>query len=638
MKLVRNAPPRFVVTDGESCAKLLRRLAGVKRAGVDCETTTNLPKHRSRAVTVQISTPDFDGFVVEPYVRHLTDWVKADNPEGYFYSAKGDLWNLENAGVRWTGPVWDTMVMDYLLNENVKIKEFESGLKERVHDALGRPMRPGYAELFTVQDGRKKHLLGADELISAGRLPELIPYGCRDSRDTLDFGEDRKTALENLEWIDGASMWDYFLEYEAPFTKLLYRMERRGCLIDEDYLRVVNKQIDDELAGIHRQFYQHLGTLVSAEVLNSFSEKLMTSTQQLQRLFYDILQYPEQTNWDKKKKEERRTTDEDALTELARKHKLPKLLLRNRELNTLKNTFILGLLERVSECHRIHTDFIQAFTLTGRLSSRDPNLQNIPKVATDPFKIRKAFVAPRYHHLAVLDYSQIEMRIMAHLSGDEKMMAACEQSDIYAALASGWRNVPYDFFKKINGERSPEADRIRAETKIIALGLGFGKQAFSIAREMGVSEEKAQALVDSYFQQFPVLAAFMRYNVQQCKEVGFVRTITGRYRRIPNINHPDKVIRGHAERQALNSPIQGSARDVIVKAMLKIDQSGILPEYDAQMILTVHDELMFEVPDDCASEFLRDVQAIMEHPFGMPLSVSLPADGGIGANWAEAKH
>lgn len=637
MKLVSSsAPLRLVVDNGETCEEVLRRLADVHCVAVDCETNLGPPWIR-RAVTVQLSWANVDVVVLEPYLTHLRPWITANRPIGIFYGAKGDLWALSNAGLSWPGPVHDAMVVDYLLNENAKIKDFEAGLKERHAEVFNHEERLGYKQLFSV---RGKGLLGADEVLQTSQRQQLLDYAMADSRDTWEFYWHQRTKLEKIPWVGDESLFDYFVAIEAPFTQVLYYMERKGVLIDDVYLQTQQKSAEQMLVDIERDFYREVRNAVGSLEGLGFSYKLMTSPQQLKKLFYEVLKYPPQRNFDKVKREERLTTDEDALERLsARGAKLPKLLLHHRQIKKLKGTYLDGLLERLSPWKRIHTDFIQSFTLTGRLSSRDPNLQNIPRPENDPFKIRRAFIAPPGMSIMSFDYSQVEMRVMAHMSGDEAMIRACEASDIYSAVASEIANVPIEFFAKgANGERTPEAEAMRQGYKAIALGVGFGKQAESIARDLGISVEQATEWLKKYFAKFSRFNAWMKKQIRECRDRGYVRTLSGRYRRIPEIRSDNWIKRSHAERQALNSPIQGGARDILVRAMLNIYHSNVLEEYGANMVLTVHDELLFEVPTDVVDAFREEIRHMMLNPFTQPLSVKLAVSGGVALNWGDAKH
>jgi DNA polymerase-1 len=365
----------------------------------------------------------------------------------------------------------------------------------------------------------------------------------------------------------------------------------------------------------------------------------------LMALFYDVLHYEPKYRMKKTAhgKERRLTTDEEALHELAEDgYKEAMILDEHREIEKLKGTYMEGLIVRVDPLNYVHTNFMQAFTGTGRLSSRDPNLQNIPRRNTDRFMIRAAFIAPPGHYIVGADYGQIEVRLMAHISRDAAMIRACMEADIYETMAAIIFNKPPSFFAKNNeGFRSHEAESMRDITKIIVLGVGFGKQAKSIARDLNISEAKAEKFLKMYFRRFPRFAAWMQKQIREGRHNGFVRTIAGRYRRLPDLQLPrtkDNWYRiTHAERQALNFPMQGGAWEIMKQSLLNMRQSGILEKYDASMFLTVHDELLNYVPKTAAKEFAPKFKEIMEHPFQQDLRVPLSVKTYQAMNWAEGK-
>ncbi len=625
MKLPVTIPTKFTfntdkyhIINSEASA---RRFVGdilprVKKAAADTETT-GIDRYRDRIFTLQLHWGEKPAIIFQPYLHHLRKWL-ASKPTGIFFNAKYDMWMMENEGLPWLGEVQDTVVSDWLVDENVK----NQTLKSRVSEVCGKPERPSWKKLFPRMNAPMAY----------EKAPhKFLEYSLADPVDTWDFGINRQKALEELEWTDGDSMWDYFREIECPTTRVLYNMERRGVEVDEEFLKEKEHEAKKELERLEALFYKVAGNDIN-----------MDSPQQLKKLFYEKMKCPVQYKMVKVPgggKRKSVTTDANALQVLADKGvKVAQVLLEYREVNTLKKTFITGLLERVDEHSRLHTSYQQAFALTGRLSSRDPNLQNIPRAANDRFGIRTAFVASAGMLLGGADYNQIETRLAAHMSGDEDFIAACEASDVYASMGCKMFHVDMDYFKEdAKGNRSPDADEKRQRSKAITLGLFFGKQAKSIARDLKIEEEEAEDLFRVFFAGFPRLEKYMKQQIATCRKTGHVRTLLGRYRRIPDIRSQEFWKRSHAERQCLNSPIQGSALDIMKKAMLNIVASGILEEHHAHMILTVHDELIFEAPKDKIRLMMPKIAEMMANPFKTPLKVKLKAKPYIAQNWGEGK-
>lgn len=642
---------RLIVTDDETCSKALQKLdralsVGTPGFGLDCETDT-VNRVEVQPVTVQISYDDQDILFGPDHVRALKPWVDR-RPTMFGFESKFELWALENAGMRWRGDVHDSQIIDYLSNENIK----DYDLKTRMAQISGLEKRPDWKTLYK---NKKASEIWANEQ----ERPLFIDYSLADSADHLWLHENRTEELRK--WPhrkNSGNMYDnFYLKSEVPLTKVLYRMERVGALIDTDYLTELHEIAQVTIEKIQRKFYREIDyenlPKKTKKVIKGdfagFSEKLMNSPQQLMELFYNVLKYPHQYHMVKDKKTGQKvkklTTDETALAQLASEgYTAAQLLEDNREVAKLDSTYLVGLIGHADFNHYVHTNFMQAFTSTGRLSSREPNLQNIPRIPegdlTDVpeymqqirYGIRGAFIAPPGYVIVGGDYGQIETRLMAHLSGDVDMIRACMESDIYSAMAAILFHKPKEYFFKINGKwKFPEAGRIRQIVKAIVLGIGFGKQAKSIARDLGISEKEAVKFLKQYFLRFPVFYAWMRKTIREGRHHGFVRTITGRYRRLPDLRLPnikDNWWRvSTAERQALNSPVQGSAYEIMKQAMLNLPTSGVLKEHGVKMFLTVHDELLTYCPKEEAEAFAPKLKEIMMHPFEkdfrVPLEVAL---------------
>ena len=646
---------RIVVEDAQSLSQALTYLEKVKAAGFDTETDT-VDRMTVRPVTAQISHADIDIFFTPDYVAEMKPWVDAA-PTMLGFESKFELWAMENCGLKWKGPVHDAQITDYLVNENVK----DYDLKTRCASIFKEKKRPDWKELF----GKRK----SSEIWESPDRKLFMDYACADSADHLRLHQNRRDELRKwpMRKSDGTNMYDHFYrKSEVPLTSVLYEMERIGAMVDVEYLQELHEIAQVTMEKIQRDFYREIDfeKLPKADKkavkgdFPGFSDKLLNSPKQLMHLFYTVLDYPEQFRRVKDratgKESYRLTTDDDALEELAARGYPAAVLLRdNRSVKKLDSTYLVGLCEHADEDHYVHTNFMQAFTTTGRLSSREPNLQNIPRPDTDEqmaeymrqirLGIRGAFIAPPGFVIVGGDYGQIETRLMAHMSGDEDMIRACMESDIYSAMAAILFHKPKDYFAKDAKGKwvNPKAGKIRQIVKAIVLGIGFGKQAKSIARDLNISKQEAERFLKMYFNRFPKFAAWMRKQIRKAREEGFVRTMTGRYRRLPELrlaNTKDNWWKiSTAERQALNSPVQGSAWEIMKQSMINMSRSGLCEQHDARMFLTVHDELLFYVPKEEAAAFTPKFEEVMMHPFSQDLSVPLAVSTYNVMDWASAK-
>jgi DNA polymerase-1 len=415
-------------------------------------------------------------------------------------------------------------------------------------------------------------------------------------------------AREDLETL--------YEQLEHPLIPVLAAIERAGVRIDGPALASQSQQIDQELNRLASRVYE-----LSGEAFN------INSPKKLGEVLFDKMGLRTETIR-RTTKTKAQSTAFEVLDELALAHELPRLVLEWRALMKLKGTYIDALPELVNpETGRVHTCFNQAVAATGRLSSSDPNLQNIPIRTELGREIRRAFVADRGNVLISADYSQIELRVLAHLSGDEALIGAFTRGeDIHDQTA-------LKVFGPTSGLGKHE---LRRRAKIINYALLYGKQAFTLAKDIGVSREEAQAFIDAYFAGFPSVRAFIDTLLADARATGVVKTMFGRRRLVPNINNKNGQVRAAAERETSNMPIQGTAADILKRAM--IDVHAALPAVAggrARMILTVHDELLFEAPKEAADEAAGAVRELMQS--AVKLSVPLTVDVGIGENWKEAK-
>ena len=405
-------------------------------------------------------------------------------------------------------------------------------------------------------------------------------------------------------------------QLEHPLIPVLVAIERAGVRIDAAALASQSQRIEQELDRLAQRVYE-----LADEEFN------INSPKKLGEVLFDKMGLRTETIR-RTTKTKAQSTAFEVLDELALVHELPRLVLEWRALMKLKGTYIDALPELVNpETGRVHTCFNQAVAATGRLSSSDPNLQNIPIRTELGREIRRAFVAERGHVLISADYSQIELRVLAHLSGDEALIGAfTRDEDIHDKTAL-----------KVFGTNSGlSKHELRRRAKIINYALLYGKQAFTLAKDIGVSREEAQAFINAYFAGFPSVRAFIDGLLAEARATGVVKTMFGRRRLVPNLNNKNGQVRAAAERETSNLPIQGTAADILKQAMINVH--GALPQVSggrARMILTVHDELLFEAPKESAEEVADAVRHLMQS--AVTLAVPLKVDVGIGENWKEAK-
>ena len=389
-------------------------------------------------------------------------------------------------------------------------------------------------------------------------------------------------------------------------------MERAGVRIDRNTLGGQSQHVDRELATRSAQIFELAG--------ESFN---INSPKQLSEILFEKLKLPALKRTGKTRTA---STAVEVLEELALGNELPRLILEWRALQKLKGTYIDALPQLVNpETGRVHTCFNQAVAATGRLSSSDPNLQNIPIRTELGREIRRAFVADPRHVLISADYSQIELRVLAHLADDEALTEAFRRGDdIHDQTAS----------KVFGADSGLGKHELRRRAKIINYALLYGKTAFTLAKDIGVTPQAAQAFIDAYFAGFPQVRAFIDRTLEEARITGVVKTMSGRRRLVPELTSRNGQIRSAAERVAINLPIQGTAADIMKRAMIEV-HAALVSHPDARMILTVHDELLFEVPEDRAEALAAIVRDRMQS--AAVLKVPLTVDIGIGKNWKEAK-
>ena len=506
---------------------------------------------------------------------------------------KYDLLVLENYGVTLKGKMFDTMIAHYVLQP-----ELRHGM-----DYL--------AEIYLKYDTIKiEELIGpkGKNQKNMRDLPpnEVYKYACEDADVTLKL----KNVLEGELAENGVK--DLFEEIEMPLVPVLAYMERNGVRIDTEALKETSRHFTARMNQIEEEVHQLAGT--------NFN---IASPKQVGEILFDKLKIVEKA---KKTKSGQYVTSEEVLESLKGKHEIVSKILEHRGLKKLLGTYIDALPQLINpKTGRIHTSFNQTVTATGRLSSSNPNLQNIPVRNEDGKEIRKAFIPDDGCEFFSADYSQIELRIMAHLSEDPHMIEAFnEEQDIHAATAAKIYKEPLE---GVTREQ-------RSKAKTANFGIIYGISVFGLAERLNVDRKEAKALIDGYFETYPHVREYMDKSIRSAREKGYIETIFKRKRYLPDINSHNAVVRGYAERNAINAPIQGSAADIIKVAMVRIYQRFMKEGIQSKMILQVHDELNFSVLPEEKEKVKQIVISEMESAYKM--KVPLRADCGWGKNWLEA--
>ena len=398
---------------------------------------------------------------------------------------------------------------------------------------------------------------------------------------------------------------------EMPLLSVLARLERNGVLIDDNLLVHQSMELSQQMMSLEQKAHDEAG--------HNFN---LNSPKQIQTILYEQLQIPVI----KRTPKGQPSTDESVLQELAEEYALPKLIIEHRSLSKLKSTYTDKLPEQINvKTGRVHTSYHQAVTATGRLSSSEPNLQNIPIRSPEGRKIRQAFIAPEGYKIVAADYSQIELRIMAHLANDEGLITAFSQGeDIHRATAAEVFNVPL----------SDVTTDLRRKAKAVNFGLIYGMSAFGLAKQLDVSRSDAQTYINAYFARYPGVKKYMDDTRILAKEQGYVETLFGRRLYLPEIDSRNAALRQYAERTAINAPMQGTAADIIKRAMLTVDEWLLRGEIDVKMIMQVHDELVFEINAQEVDVAIEKIKSLMSG--AAELNVPLIVDVGVGDNWDEA--
>jgi DNA polymerase-1 len=590
-----------IANSAETIAELLKELENSEAFCFDTETTDVESLHAS-LVGLSFSTASFTGW----YVPVPEDRLQAMSVLEQFRSILGssklkiaqnikyDISVMENYGVSVALPMFDTMLAHYLLepdqrhNMQLLSEKFLQYSPIPIETLIGKKGK-GQGSMKDVE------------------LEVIAEYATEDADITFQLFEVLQPALVEK------GLLGLLMDVEMPLVLVLEAMERQGVKVDIDFLKEYSNQLLGQVRTVQAAIFSDAGNVFN-----------IASAQQVGKILFEQLKLSDKP---KKTKTGQYQTDEETLNSLLGKHPIVQNILDFRALQKLKSTYVdaLPLLVDVNT-GRVHTHFNQAVAATGRLSSQNPNLQNIPIRTELGREIRKAFVSKGADTtLLSLDYSQIELRIIAHISGDPGMQEAFQQGiDIHTATAA-----------KVWGVAIEDVDKeMRRKAKTVNFGIIYGISAFGLSQRVGISRGEAKEIIENYFKQFGGVKTYMDETVNKARENGYVETILGRRRYMRDINSANAVMRGFAERNAINAPIQGSAADMIKVAMIQIHNWLNDEKLKTRMILQVHDELLFDVPNDELELVEAKIKYLMEN--SMPLSIPVVVESGTGNNWLEA--
>ncbi len=593
------------VTTWEAFDSWLAKIEAAELVAVDTETTS-LDEMRAEIVGLSFSVKPGEAAYIpvahnyndaplqlnrEEVLSKLKPWLENGAKKKLGQHIKYDRHVFANHGVEVQGYAHDTMLQSYVLEAHKP-----HGLASLAERHLGRS-GIGYEDLC----GKGVHQISFSQVA----IDKASEYSCEDSDQTLDV----HLALWPRIEVDAKLRFIYDLEIAS--SESLYRVERNGVLIDASILSAQSHELGKRIMALEQEAYELAGQPFN-----------LGSPKQIGDVFFTKLGLPVV----KKTPSGAPSTDEEVLEKLAEDYPLPAKILEHRGLSKLKGTYTdkLGQLAN-PRTGRVHTHYAQAVAVTGRLSSNDPNLQNIPVKTAEGRRVREAFVAPAGSVIASADYSQIELRIMAHISGDASLLRAfTEGIDVHRATAA----------EVFGGAPEAVSSEQRRYAKVINFGLIYGMSSFGLARNLGIETKAAASYIERYFARYPGVKAYMDETKLTAKAQGYVETVFGRRLYLPEINSPNGPRRGGAERAAINAPMQGTAADLIKLSMVEVQRVLDAEERATKMIMQVHDELVFEVPDDEVEWVRTEVPKIMAGV--AELNVPLLAEIGFGPNWDKA--
>jgi DNA polymerase-1 len=587
-----NAVEMELVQDEPSAQRFVEGLPMGGGLGLQCQFSPG-PGVPADVQGMALSTGDKTAFIpldIRTYMRPITALLHDPTRTKVAHDLKAALLAFHRIGLTLAGPHLDTMVADYLLNPNRRDHQLETIALEMLDHRLGTRHKNSAApqSLFDEDRGSREEAAEAASVLA-------------------------KLAPSMTERLSEQGSLTLFTDVEMPLVPVLAEIEQNGFLLDVEGLRALSKELERELDRMIKTIEGLAG-----------GEFNINSPKQLATVLFEKLGLKPI-----RKTKTGYSTDEDTLTQLATQHELPAQIVNYRSLSKLKSTYVDALPELVNpETKRLHTSLNQTVAATGRLSSTEPNLQNIPVKGEYGLRIREAFIAPTGHTLLCADYSQIEPRILAHLSQDPRLLAVfAKGEDIHMATAM-----------EIFGLPSSQITRdMRRVAKTVVFGIVYGISPFGLASNISVSQADAKKYIETFFEKFSAVRALMDRNIEEGKTKGYTTTILGRRRPIPELQSGDPVQRGFGERMAVNSPIQGSAADLIKVAMINVNNVLHHEMPHTKMILQVHDELIFEVPEKDLEEAKQLVKTEMEATGKkLGLSVPLKVDLGTGHNWRVA--
>jgi DNA polymerase-1 len=601
---LENTTHSYQIIQGDLGIKLLlQNLQNQTSVCFDTETT-GLDALHAELVGISFSYEKGKGFYIpfpenqteaQTLVEKLVPFFENENIEKIGQNLKYDLKVLSNYGITVNGKLFDTMIAHYLINPDMRHNM----------DILSETYLKYAPQSIEVLIGKKgKNQKSMRDV----PLEEIKEYAVEDADVTLQLAEIFNTEL------DKTHTKKLFEEIEIPLVTVLASMEKEGINLDVPFLQSLSKELGDDIAKLESRIYE-----IAGEKFN------LASPKQLGDILFDKLKIGGAKQ--KKTKTGQYATGEEILSYLAKDNEIVSAILDWRSLIKLQNTYVEALpLQVDAKTHRVHTDYMQTVAATGRLSSNNPNLQNIPIRTERGRQIRKAFIARDENYtLLSADYSQIELRIIAALCGEENMIKAFQQGeDIHKSTAAKVFNVPLE---EVTKEQ-------RSHAKTVNFGIIYGVSAFGLSNQTSLSRAESAALIEAYYITYPKLKSYIQEQIESARENGFVQTILGRRRYLKDINSANAIVRGAAERNAVNAPIQGSAADIIKIAMINIHKRLIAENWKSKMLLQVHDELVFDVHN---SE-LEKIQPMIKHEMeqAVVLSVPLEVEIGIGKDWLEA--
>lgn len=617
--------------------------------GIDSETT-GLNRVRDSVVIWSLSDGETRICLDRRFLHLFVEQGILENPainlDGTNLKYDGHM--FANSGIDLTknGEWHCTLPQSWLYNEN---NQGRHGLKECIVDHFGRTT-PTFEQTFgkipPKRNGVMVKTIGQlirDALENPERFESAVDYASLDAYNSTALREhlDQRLAEIPIPW---GTLKDYYYRIEVPFTKVLFKLERRGIQVDKGYLMGLEGPMTTSMLRITKDFNNMAGREVN-----------LNATEQVRWFFFELLRKEsiKQTKGGKSgiKKD---SVDAEVLEEWAGTGDIwAQKLLEFRGIAKICGTYVKGLQEWLDAYYRIHTSLNQIGTVTGRLSSSEPNLQNIPRPDEDEFKIREAFIPGERRILTVADYEQLEMRLMAHFSGDEKMIDAIRRGmDLHCFTTAEMEGIPYDDVlaakkckKEDLTERMHELLLKRQNNKSTGFGIIYGIGGPKLARKLTretknlVTDQEGVALIEKWLNVFPGVRRYIDDTKSRMQDRGYVQVITGRFRRFGDVRNMSRRDASQAERQGVNAVIQGTAAEIAKMSMLRCEDDAELKRLDAQMLLQIHDELVFDTPDDVEvrAAVKKRVKEIMENPFPYPLAVPLPVSAGEGYSWASAK-